>query len=474
LRQEYGGATNLEYYNPALHRLESTNLDRTLSSANSLALGLFPEPQRATGIIVDDANDNPVEALMTTSLETAPGIPVYSIQEENDVYLRAFRLCPTFHDNLQILYDTDAWKRLERNSEDLLRKLATIFPEYSEAGLVPLKDIWNVYDPLHVAVTECTYNETTCDALVPVSSLATALSQQDFAALELLTHQVEHLKFAQTETAGSLLGSNLLWKILDRAGNQENGGNFFLYSAHAPTMLGLLATLQAAEDFVAATRGERFVDYGSALIFEVYEETGPGGLVQSLFIQLKYKQPSKDEAVVIPLKQSINAVPCGLGGDDEAAFCNFEEFSVWAIEHTLMGAEHWCKACANEDADVCLRAKYLTKETTGSGGWDSYGDMEATSVRTNSHDPNDALILAATFLGGMLAGLIVMLLIGYICLIPRIRTSESRSPEPSANKDLPPSPTVESESAPPLPDGGDGIVLANKDATQNGHDKSIV
>lgn len=494
LRQEYSNVPNnllqLDYYNPSHHRLESTNLDRTLSSANSLALGLFPSAQRATGILYDDAITGiPTASLMTSSLSVTPAIPVYSMQEDNDVYLRAFKNCPTFLDNLQVLYDTEVWKQLESLNDDLLRKLATIFPDDSEDGRVPLKNLWNVYDALHVAVTECTANETACDALVPLPSLATALSTSDYAALELLTHQVEHFKYAQTETAGNLLGSNLLWKILQRAGDQENGGTFFLYSAHAATILGLLATLQASEDFVSATRGERFVDYGGALIFEVYNELLSGAVAPSQFIRLKYKSLTMDDAVRIPLKQTANAVSCGGGeidvDDDSIVYCQLEEFTVWSVQHTLAGATHWCEACGNESSDICLRAKYLPDDDSlddwnydndgessgGSGGWDGYGDLEVTNAKTS--DPNYALIVAATFLGGLLAGTLLMLLVGYLCILPKFRATLNTPPE---GKDGLTTPPMSAEKSPSnggivddlvLPNGRgiDDLVLSSNNAT---------
>jgi hypothetical protein len=456
LRQTYlSQLEDLRYYNPSFHRLESTNMDRTLSSANALALGLFPLTQRATGLLLEDVNNNLEPALLTTSLEYPPAIPVYSIDEGNDVYLRAFQLCPTFFDNLQLLYETPSWKQLEDQHEPLLRKLANIFPESSEQGKVPLKEVWNVYEEIHVAVTECTDNETLCDALVPLPSLATAISVQDFLALELLTHQVEHMKYAEPDTAGNLLGSNLLWKILERAGNDQIGGTVFLYSAHAPTLLGILSTLQAAEDFVMATRGERFVDYGSALIVEVYQETADGGVSETLFLKLKYVSSQHDEAVSIPL------MPCGEDSVEESTvFCELTEFTMWALEHTLVGTEHWCEACGNVDSDVCLRAKYETDEEQqgdGNVGWDSFGELEATT-RTSTDDRNYALVLTATFLGGLLAGVVLAALIGYACGFTA-KTNKHAQTSPPNNDKIAPTDTFDPDAFPSR--NTDGIVTVN-------------
>jgi hypothetical protein len=481
LRQTYlGQIEDLRYYNPSFHRLESTNLDRALSSANSMALGLFPLAERATGLLVEDENNTLAPALVTSSLEYPPAIPLYSIEEINDVYLRPFRNCPTFQDNLILLYETSAWKELENKHDDLLRTLANIFPENAEDGKVPLKEVWNVYDAIHVAVTECTDNEMSCDALVPLPSLATALSVQDFLVLELLTHQAEHMKYAETETAGNLLGSNLLWRILERASSDEIGGTFFLYSAHAATLLGLLSTLQADEGFVIATQGERFVDYGSALVVEIYQEMQDGGVMETLSLKLKYV-PSisslEEDAMSIPLTF------CGADDlEDSTAFCDLTELTEWAVENTLVTTEHWCEACGNNHSDVCLRSMYAKEEEEkeqqgdGSVGWDSLGEVEVATTSTSADNRNDALILTATFLGGLVAGLIVTVLVGYLygC------TAKTKIHDPIShptNDKVVPTHALDTEANPPR--NTNDIVVADSDKndetpSENGNNTPLV
>ncbi|KAL3917025.1 MAG: hypothetical protein SGILL_004905, partial [Bacillariaceae sp.] len=425
-----GDTLSLEYYNPSLHRLESSNLDRTISSANALAMGLFPNKERATASINKNSSKNNQtqlpHLLLSTLLPTPPAIPVYTLQEENDVYLRAYRHCPTFHDNLQRLYETPEWKALEQNNDALMKKLANIFPEHAVEGRVPLFQVWNVYDPIHVAVTECSGGDdddgrdatsnnssnsaNSCSALVALPSLATALSASDFAALELLTHQVEYLKFAQQD-AGNLLGSNLLWNIIQRAADTKHEGTFFLYSAHAPTLLGFLATLQASEDFVSESRGQRFVDYGGALIVEVYEEINNMGVGVSLHLKLKYKSLEKPQPVAIPLKESIKGVTCGTDDTEEGRFCGLTQFTLWAVEHTLVSAEKWCQACGNVLSDVCLRSEYLLDDGSDSFPWVGGSGSSTGTVGSSgsSSDGSNGLVVAITFLAGVLIGIVLMI-----------------------------------------------------------------
>jgi hypothetical protein len=329
------------------------------------------------------------------------------------------------------LYESAEWKAIEEDNKDLLSKLGRIFPENAVNGGVPLKDVWNVYDPMHVAVTECADTSSSCDALVPLPSLSTALSGEDFDRLEVLTELTEHMKFGRQETAGNLLGSNLLWKIIQRS-SLPNGGTFFLYSAHAPTIISFLATLQAADEFVTASMGERFVDYGSALIFEVYQEDGTGTVPgRPMYMKLKYKSTVLQEAVSIPLSEGMDGTPCGtLDLDASAEYCAFDKITLWAAENTLIGPEHWCRACNNNYADVCLRAKYEMDED-GFGDDTSDNKPRYTSYGRNV-DGDDSRLIVLSFFGGFLAGLVVFGSIAYICYYSKKRSDDA----PAGGKDL--------------------------------------
>jgi hypothetical protein len=372
LRSKYAVDGFLEMYDHRLDRLESSNLDRTLTSANSLSMGLFPLKARLGG-----STDQFYESL----LPDAPAIPVFTRQDVNDVYLRTYHQCPKFTENLQKLYMTAGWKTLEENSKNLLIKLAEKFPTLARDlndDAVPLQDVWSYYDPIHVARTECDPNPDSfaCQALVEDPNIRNILTDTEFGELESLVHQTEQLKFGLS-TANKLLGSNLLWQILNRA---SQDGRFFLYSAHAPTILGFLSTLKEWDI------GELFVDYGSALIIEVYEES-----YQNWSIRIIYKSESRQEATYLPLDD----IECS--GDffagEEITICPLENVVTWAEENTYTTVEDWCKACGNEMSDVCLRRSV--------SAWTVLVD------RTNTSEPE---LLAGTFFGGFFTGLFFMFL----------------------------------------------------------------
>jgi hypothetical protein len=372
LRNKYAVDGFLEMYDHRLDRLESSNLDRTLTSANSLSMGIFPLKARLGGS---------ADQFYQSLLPNAPAIPVFTRQDVNDVYIRTYQNCPKFTKNLQKLYMTEGWKTLEENSKTLLIKLMEKFPTLTRDlndDAVPLQDVWNYYDPIHVARTECDPNPDSfsCQALVEDPSIRNILTDTEFGELESLVHQTEQLKYGLS-TANKLLGSNLLWQILNRA---SQDGRFFLYSAHAPTILGFLSTLKEWGI------NELFVDYGSALIIEVFEES-----YQNRAIRITYKSAWRQEATLMPL-ENIECSDDFFGGE-EITICPLENVVTWAEENTYTTVEDWCEACGNVMADVCLR-RFVS-------AWTVFEDL------TNTTEPE---LLAGTFFGGFFTGLCFMFL----------------------------------------------------------------
>ena len=376
LRGYYNQDEFLDVYDPSLVRLESSSLDRTITSANALSMGLFPLNAQAAG--------HGGSEIFTSVLPHIPGPPVYSLQEHNDIFLRSYNQCPVFQKRLLDLYNSEQWAQLQINQRSLLDILEEKFPEEAP---VDLKDIWNIYDMVHVSRTECEHDPSSyaCTVLSDPSK-ATALSDSQFFELEQLMEQTENMKWGPG-TARNYIGSNLLWQIMERASDE---GKFFLYSTHAPTMLGFMSM------FNEKSQDERFVDYGSAIIIEVYQEDQNG-----YWFRFLYKAASEEIARYLPMK----AVDCAVTTFDGTNYCSLTKLLVWATENTLFTHEEWCTACENEMADVCMHHLLANNVI-------SKGLQELTNAVLKDDDQTQRLIIAGTFFGGLIVGLVLM---GFCC-----------------------------------------------------------
>lgn len=411
---------SLEFYNPNLHRFESSNSDRTLSSANALALALFPETERVSGSHNYDPSDVKYdEVLYKTALPTSPAIPVYTTGDfKNDLTLLAHSNCPRFHQRLAELYQTNDWISLTQMHQDILVKLAKNFPDLAVNGMVPLEDARNAYDAMHVARTECFMEDSpsrldNCEAFVSQESIKTALAMftdEEFDKLEMLTEHVEFIKYGSgmeldpfhgKDTAGAFLGSNLLWKILNRS---KSEGDFFMYSTDEPTLFGLISTLQASSDFLEDTGGEKYFDYGDALIVEIHKSVEMG----KYYFVLKYKANEALEAVNVVLRNSVTGLQCGTDHPELKDFgkfnwCMLDEVMQWAEVTTYRTEEAWCRACGNFEADVCLR-----KNTSTLDAW-----IASSDALGYTNAPGATFVICALFFGGFAAGILSMGLISW-------------------------------------------------------------
>ena len=318
-------------YNPNQFHLESSALDRTMASANALALGLLN----------DEARD-PFHENMLPGTTTRPNVPVYSVSPQNDVYIRAYDKCDAFHDNLDRLYESREWQDLEESHSSLLSKLGgdARFSEYAVNGKIPLEDVWNVFDLIMVAKTECpvflgAVNETSACMELPDRSVRDALGEDQWRDLQNVAHRAELLKYSR-ETARDFVGGNLVTKIGKRMLMTHSEPQFFLYSAHYPTLLGFMAALEE-EPF----EKEVIPGYGAALIVEVFEIPGGGDYYH---VRIHYKPADSEQ------ERTLDKSCLTMTSPDCPLFRKFQQFAQGRR------VEEWCGDCNNDSADVCLRS----------------------------------------------------------------------------------------------------------------------
>lgn len=418
LRQTYNIDGFLEYYDPAEVRLESSDLDRTLTSANALSRGLFPLNAQAA--------EHGLELFNSLLPGGMPSIPVYSHSAQNDIYQRAYhRNCPKFHDNMDAMFESSAWRTLEEANWEFLGSIARHFPDEAneddgskfQNGRIKLQHLWNFYDAINVAREECIGQPFaySCQVQgVEALELANNVDDEEFSRLETLMGESEKLKFG-VETAGNLLGSRLLWKMLDRI-NDNQDSKFFLYSAHAPTLMGLLSTLQEWQDI------EPHPKYGSAIIMEVYRDDE----TLDHTLRFVYRSGESNKTEFINVKNAVcntsrhaESVPAAtLDGllDDQSTHCEYTSFLQWAIDHTLISDLDWCQACENKSADVCLRER---ADEILAGHENLLDEMEEQLLK----DGSQPLLVASFFLLGFFSACILLLLVN---CVSRHQTTQTR------------------------------------------------
>ena len=363
------GTNVLQSYNPIQSHFESSSYERTLSSANSLALGLFPLDTRGLQL---------VPAIPAT-------VPVYSRDRRNDITIRAYDKCPAFHDALEDLYVTQTWQQIQRDAMPLLRKLAgmSAFQKFATTDekdtdnndiFVPLSEIWNCYDAIAVARQECPPTSNfgqdsavaaiTCNpTIVPDPSLATVVTEEEWENIELLSHAAELLKYGRDvaeNKVGGVLWHTILQRMMANNDTATTPFRFYVTSAHYPTILGLFAALGIPFN---SNEDQVIPEYASALIIELYHDDGDYDDKQQQYVKFLYKSGVQTEAMsVLVSSQCRTSLDPG---------CTIEDLAT-ALEAVQVTPEQWCVLCGNINVDVCMQQelqalKQSCSETSNDG-----------------------------------------------------------------------------------------------------------
>lgn len=356
LRNRYSGLDVIDTYNESLTNFESSYYVRTIVSAQSLALGLFPN----RGISLLPANVTPAN------------IPIHELAAQHDITIRAYENCPTYKQNLNALYQTPSWIQYQNDHMSLLQSLAQqpYFARYANFGsYVLLSQVWNVYDAIQVAKTECGIDNSSEFCLTYSNpQFVNLLSNSDWSQLKQVAQYAELAKYG-IPTAQNLLGSNLLIDILQAMGVQDFNvtpmssptSTFHMYSAHYPTQLSIFAALK-----IVFNNLDGLPNYASALIFELWEDNSTStSTSNSAFVRFLFKDGFSNIALPVPLGYEC-------GGVEN---CTLSNFTALLKSISFPSAAAWCDACNNTFSDVCVanllsvaQAK-LAAESCPSGGF---------------------------------------------------------------------------------------------------------
>lgn len=321
LRDFFRNETNFfDVFNVSKVSLLSSWYDRTVVSANSLLLGLFPDSAR------DPLNLSFIPG-------TPANVPVYTLSLEDDVMIHGYDKCAAGM-NLEGIYLSSPWLNLQSENSALLDTLANFsyFQQYLVNGTLPLYNLWNVFDAISVAKTECGADPTS-PYCTPY--LADLLTTSEWTHLQSLTRASEEMKYGGT-TTGPLVGGNLLFQILATMSNTNLSSSnemehFYLYSAHYPTLLGLFATLKDPRvDYSALP------PYASALIFQLFQDS----VTLDQTVEVIFKPGENGTHQVLSLGQ----------------LCSFQTCTLDQLTALLpnLSMVQWCTTCQNHEAKPCM------------------------------------------------------------------------------------------------------------------------
>ncbi|KAM4617529.1 lysosomal acid phosphatase isoform 2-T2 [Discoglossus pictus] len=239
LRARYKGFLNESYDHHEIY-VRSTDVDRTLMSAESNLAGLYPPAG---------------SQIFNPNISWQP-IPVHTVPESKDKLLKfPITPCPLYQKLLEETRRSAEYENMTRDNLDFLQMVANL------TGLsdCSLDSVWSVYDTLFC---EKTHNLSLPSWATP-DVLARLGGLKDFS-FRFLFGIVDRVQKARVQ--GGVLVAQIL-KDISAATNKSSANRLKLiaYSTHDTT----LGALQMALDVYNGKQAP----YASCHIFELYEET---------------------------------------------------------------------------------------------------------------------------------------------------------------------------------------------------------
>lgn len=194
--------------------VRSTDVDRTLMSAQANLAGFFPPEGKDVW-----SEDIPWQP-----------IPIHTMPEKQDMVLAAKKNCPVYDYELKKLYKSDELKAYDKKIMPIYKYLTM----WSGKSVNSLQSVQNIYSCLHIeeiynlALPEWT-REVYPDKLYPISALS--------FAVKTYTPLLARLK------SGPLL-KEILTHFKNKSKNKlDPNRNYWVYSGHDTTVANILNTL---------------------------------------------------------------------------------------------------------------------------------------------------------------------------------------------------------------------------------------
>jgi len=308
LRQLYieGATTKIDgidtVFNEDQTIVRSTDFERTLISAQSLLLGLYPPVNQTIQTSNGDVFSSPFDIQL---------VPIHTVRSEDDALLRGFDSCLKIEQNLNTFISSNTYKSRQAEESVFLK---SVEDATSWAETIEVQNSQQVWDYLNVRRL--------------YSSLPNIISDNDFERLTTIVNWWENEKYSHdiVGDAGAGMLVSQISDTMDDNLNLINSEKLFLYFGHFPTLKSLVSLLDLDRGRDSSLFG--IPDYASFISVNLWLDGSSG------YVSVDYR--NGDDALV----QNIKVAKCA------TAPCTFTEFrDTIASELSVKNLVDWHLYC---------------------------------------------------------------------------------------------------------------------------------
>nr|XP_056713042.1 prostatic acid phosphatase-like [Euleptes europaea] len=260
LRKQYGKLLATEYKRKEIYVI-STDVDRTIMSAQTTLAGLYP----------------PTGSQIWSHRITWQPIPVHTVPRKDRLLSYPNLECPRFYKLLKETMDSGAFKLQLKNYMPFLAQIAPKTGYDVKALLDPKGQIlWNIYDALLVQGIHKKSNPAWADK---------ATLDKFKSLLEIVISSVfgEPKREEKSRTQGGLLVKAVLEELANAA-SKPDYKKMMMYSAHDMTLIALQSALNVYD--------KKLPPYAACHIFELYKEPNGQYTVEMKYLTNIAKDPT--------------------------------------------------------------------------------------------------------------------------------------------------------------------------------------
>lgn len=301
-----------DVYSPPDIYVRSSDYSRTLNSAFSFLLGLYPQRNQSLNVSYAGVFYAPYNIQQ---------VPIHTVAAENDQVLRGWLACPVLNKRLNTFYKSSGFQKKESESAELRKQLESI------VGIdkIALEDIYNVYDYIHLHQV---YNHTYLN-----------ITDEQWKKLVNLADWVEYNKYSK-EMIGDIGGGILVNEIassFSKVAAKQSKTKLLYYSAHYPTMFSLFSALGLNKASHSPLR--RIPYYASLVFFELLHDSNRDKCV----VQFSFKNGLEEPLTKYSIPECKD--PCFL-----------DQFLELVNSLAVRDIASWCHACGNTQLSRCQLA----------------------------------------------------------------------------------------------------------------------